>query len=130
MNKERCGTEWNCTRCKHEDCGKKTLKDMDHDLSLSCSGQHGKGLDLSKSYLVKKDIGGELGYEVKKMIYKEPGCIKIGKVRTEKKKSKTSHSESGERLLLSCERREGVPLNGERDDSVPLSCERTEAMEA
>jgi len=126
VNKDRCDTKWNCAICKHEDCWKETCKDLEYNFS----GQHGKGLDLSKSNLVKKDIGGELGHESKKIIYKEPGCVDTGKVCTEKKKSKTSHSESGERLPPSGEIGEGVPLNGERGDRVLLSGERTEAMEA
>jgi len=162
VNKDRCGTKWNCVRCKvgdqrndiyedHQRCKvedkrKETCKDLDHDFLLSRSGQHGKGLDLSKGSLGRREIGGEHGHEVKKIISQEPGCVEIGKVLTETKKSKTFLSESGEELYLigetgkwmllnhdePTEAMEELPLNGESIEAMeelPLNGESIEAME-
>jgi len=140
VNKDCCGSKWNCARCKHEDCRKQTCEDLNRDFSWNCSDQDGKGLGLSKSNFVKRDIGGELGHEVEKIIYKELGRVDTGRVRTDMKRVNIFHCQSGEGMPPSGERRErvplngerggGVPLNGERGDRVPLSGERTEAMAA
>ena len=149
VNKDRCGTKWNCVRCKvgdqrndiyedHQRCKvedkrKETCKDLDHDFLLSCSGQHGKGLDLSKGSLGRRDIGGEHGHEVKKIISQEPGCVEIGKVLTETKKSKTFLSESGEELYLIGETGKWMHLNHDKPteamEELPLYGESIEAME-
>jgi len=143
VNKDLCGTKWNCARCKvgdqkkenseeYQRCKvgdqrKETCKNLDHDFLLSRSGQHGKGLGLSKGSLGRRDIGGEHGHEVKKIISQEPVCVEHGKV------FKTFLSESGEGWYLIGGTGKWMPPNhGERTEAMeelPLNGESIEAME-